>query len=211
MAEQKSTRHSCKFIDLTGQRFGRLVAVTRAANRNGKVYWDCACDCGNSTTVNGRFLRESLQKSCGCINAEKSLHGMRNTHEYRAWKHAKSRCYNPNVDMYPRYGGRGITMCDEWRESFHAFFADMGRCPDGLTLNRIDNDGPYAPWNCEWASNRVQCTNRRTNVRVTHNGKTQTAMEWSEELGISYSMLRRRLKEGDPNPFAPPHPRKKLT
>lgn len=158
--------------DLKGQKFGRLLAVSfRRLKVNGKsrVYWFCKCDCGGSNVVDPTTLRRGAIRSCGCLRkettAERSVtHGACRdrvrTREYRAWLHMKGRCYDPNSPKWHRYGGRGVRVCDRWREDFTAFLSDMGRCPKGYTLDRIDNDGHYTPPNCRWTTLAVNSGNR---------------------------------------------------
>lgn len=123
-------------------------------------------------------------------------HGLSNTREYKAWNHALDRCFSPRVHNYYRYGGRGITMCEAWRKSFETFLCDMGPCPPGLTLERKNSNGDYEPGNCEWATRLKQARNQDRVVYLTANGKTQTASEWSIELGISSRRIRKRLQSG---------------
>jgi len=159
-------------IDITDHRFGRLVAVYRINKRNSKrsYFWCCRCDCGKITFISLQNLRTKRHtQSCGCLKRETGLkafsqrttHNMARSPEYECWSAAKGRCYNPKDKRYAYYGERGITMCTRWRDSFEAFYADMGPRPDGLTLDRINNDGPYAPWNCRWATWKIQNNNKR--------------------------------------------------
>lgn len=153
-----------------GCRWGSLTVLRRGPQplkgRMPRVY--CLCDCGQETLVYCASLRTGNTKSCGCLRGE--THGQSNfwkkggrkeSKEYKAWCHAKSRCSNPNYPKFEHYGGRGITMCQEWRDSFLAFFTYMGKCPKGLTLDRIDNEGNYEPGNCQWATRSQQNKNRR--------------------------------------------------
>jgi len=126
----------------------------------------------------------------------KQKHGMSKTTEYRIWTAMIQRCHNKKTPSYRSYGKRGIQVCDSWRKSFLAFFADMGPRPAGLSLDRINNDGNYEPANCRWATKHEQARNRRDNVRITLNGATKSPDQWSAELGLSAHTISRRRKEG---------------
>lgn len=157
---------SHKFIELTGQRFGRLVVL----RREGKgpigtgILWRCMCDCGNETIVSGGNLRSKHTQSCGCYHSEVIVkHGQYLTSEYTAWYHMKQRCYNPKCKHFNHYGGRGITVCERWLENFSNFFADMGNKPTPAhSIDRINNELGYSPDNCRWADKKTQASNRRT-------------------------------------------------
>lgn len=126
-------------------------------------------------------------------------HGQYKTTEYRAWASMVSRCCNPNHGSYPDYGARGITVCDRWKGSFISFLADMGRKPStDLQLERLDNNGPYAPSNCVWATRKEQARNRRNSRIYEVDGKVATIAEWSEISGLSYQVINQRLKRGWP-------------
>ncbi len=154
-------------LDLTGQRFGRLVAVQVASHA--PVKWLCRCDCGETTTARSSHLREGATRSCGCGEGlTKHGHGARGSRrssEYTAWANMLARCERPNHPSYPDYGARGITVCERWHV-FENFLADMGPKPGGLTLDRIENDGNYEPGNCRWATYSQQNTNQRPRKRV---------------------------------------------
>lgn len=156
------------FIDMTGQEFGRLTVLHRAPNQGKRTMWVCRCECGNETIVERGNLVGGRMKSCGCLkNARISevnkTHGLTHTRLHRIWLNMKTRCFNPKFKQYENYMGRGITMCDEWRDSFKAFYdwAMANGYKDNLSIDRINNDGNYEPSNCRWADNYVQSGNRR--------------------------------------------------
>lgn len=192
-----------KFIDLTGRRFGRLVVLERAPSRKHKTYWKCRCDCGTEKEI----LRDSLlggrTKSCGCLNLEMvHPHALteRATHLrlYETWHGMKARCLNPNYHHYDDYGGRGITVCKEWQESFDNFahWADENGYVEGLTIDRIDVNKGYSPDNCRWATAKEQANNRRNTRYVTWNGITKPITEWCKEMEIDIRVVRHRLNYG---------------
>lgn len=196
------------FIEMTGVRHGMLVVVAHAGrNRHKHHVWLCRCDCGNEKVVEGAYLRTGHTRSCGCatavlIGTRRRRHGHaplgNPSREYITWNGMKRRCYSPKVEMYPIYGGRGIKVCDRWRDSFEAFLADMGPKPAGFSLDRIDPDGNYEPGNCRWATAGEQSRNRRTARMLTINGVTRNLSEWSRLTGLRHTTILWRLRNGKP-------------
>ncbi len=159
-------------FDLTGLVFGKISVVKYSGkNKIKSIVWECKCECGNVFNTLGRHLR-SGKDNCGCTTKEKiglanTKHGKRNSTEYQAWSSMKFRCLNANGNSYHDYGGRGITICDEWIDSFETFYKDMGDKPDkSFSLDRIDNNKGYSKENCRWASRKAQCHNRSNSVGV---------------------------------------------
>lgn len=202
LAREKTSER--QFRDLTGQSFGRLTVIaTVGKSVHGKYLWRCQCSCGKETVVVGGDLVSGRTLSCGCRNLEQIVqrtrtHGLTGTRTYRIWAMMIQRCTNPAmVDSWVNYGGRGIRVCSSWLHSFENFLEDMGHPPSSKhSIDRIDNNGDYEPGNCRWATRVEQSNNRRNNVRLTHQGKTQTVAQWAEELGVTHGMLRHRLKTG---------------
>lgn len=180
-------------------RFNKLTTVEVATDllRRGQ-YWICRCDCGGTTSVRSSYLRDGTAMSCGC--AKKGInrkHGMVHTPEYKAWDNARSRCYRVKDRKYPLYGGRGITMCDRWRQSFANFYEDLGRRPsDRHSLDRINSNGNYEPGNCRWATIVEQNNNRSINRRLVVDGRTVTVAEAARLTGIPHATILGRLDGG---------------
>jgi hypothetical protein len=193
-----------KTIELqAGQRFGRLVVIGRSGSspvsRNATFL--CRCDCGRETVKPGSHLRSGHTQSCGCFGEVASVtHGEsgragRRSPEYSVWAKMIGRCTNPREKRWADYGGRGIQVCERWRQ-FENFRADMGDRPAGMTIERIDNNGNYAPSNCRWATDHEQKRNMRSNVNLTFNGRTMCATDWARELGMRVVTLHCRIRRG---------------
>jgi hypothetical protein len=186
-----------------GSRFTRLVVLSESAEskRRGSRWWTCRCDCGNMATVSTANLNSGNTRSCGCLlrdvmRVALTTHGRRRTPEYDTWCRMRGRCRNPRNPKYPRYGGRGITICPEW-DDFAVFYRDMGPRPSPRhSLDRIDNDGPYASWNCRWATPTEQARNQSSNRPITYAGRTMTISAWSAEIGITGTAIYNRLLRG---------------
>lgn len=154
---------------------------------------NCRCRCGKVKSVRKERLTRGRSRCCGCFKK----HGMCKTKEYRVWTKIKERCYNPRAENYPRYGGRGVSMCDEWRNSFETFLKDMGECPIGkMSIDRIDNGGNYNHGNCRWADAVEQNNNKENTLRVTIGGVTKSLADWADDNGLKYTTVYRRFKLG---------------
>jgi hypothetical protein len=175
-----------------GDRFCKLVAVSFSHRKRTCQYWIFKCDCGKEKIIRVDGVKSGQTKSCGCF---RNTHTMSKTSIYRSWASMKSRCHNENVPHYKDYGGRGITVCEEWME-FENFYKDMREKPEGKTLDRINNDKGYYKKNCRWATRKEQSNNVRTNRHLVYKNKTQTMAQWAEEFGMSINTLHERLRRG---------------
>lgn len=200
-----------KIEDLTGQKFNRLTAInfnrkeTFFSKNTGKkyyrYYWDCKCDCGNNCVIEAGKLKSGWSKSCGCYNLERiserfHVHGLSKTYMESTRRNMLNRCYKKTTDFYKDYGGRGITVCDRWKgkDGLKNFAEDMGERPTSKhQIDRIDNNGPYSPENCRWATNKENCRNKRDTKFITFKGKTQSLADWADELNIKYETLSDRV------------------
>ena len=197
-------------IDLTGNRYGRWTVIKiEGRTSSGGSAWLCECDCGTKRVVSGSSLKQGLSNSCGCLGKEHRekaaadaarKHGGKNERLYNVWQGIKERCCNKRSKYYSHYGGRGITICEQWldyavfREWANANGYDPTAPKGACTIDRIDNDKGYYPDNCRWVPSVVQCNNRRNNHMISYNGKTQTISQWSREVGIRKDTLRRRIE-----------------
>lgn len=188
---------------LTGERFGKLTAIELVGKtKYGVALWRCKCDCGNEIVVQAGNLKNGHTKSCGCYRVEFckqnfTKHGLEHTRLYGIWCDMKARCYDTAHKSHQRYGGRGITVCDEWKDDVQAFYSwavANGYC-DGLTIDRVDNEGDYCPENCRWATVKDQANNRRTNINITYKGETKNMKQWAIDVGIPYSVVWQRMQK----------------
>ncbi len=190
-----------KRINLISKKFGRLTVLYKVGvKKNRDAQWFCACECGKTIVASQSNLIRAKTKSCGCLRDEMTrartmTHGKSKTRLYNTWTHMRQRCEKPRCHDYPDYGGRGISVCSEWTNSFEAFWdwaIDHGY-DNNLSLDRIDVDGNYEPSNCRWATIATQNNNLRRNRKLTYNGVTRTMSEWAKHLGISYTTLKSRI------------------
>lgn len=202
----------CDYIEIvTGDKFGEWTVIGDKTRQNNHEYHLCRCSCGQERYVAHYALMSGKSKSCGCIRDKEvgkrfTKHGGRNTRLYHVWNSMKERCYVPTNHSYKRYGGRGIRICDEWKNDFACFQkwayengydenAKRGDC----TIDRIDVNGNYCPENCRWVNSKCQCNNRRSNVHITYNGETHNITEWAKITGINRATISQRYKNGYTN------------
>lgn len=207
-----------RFIDETGNKYCRLTVLEHVGrNKNNAAIFLCKCLCGNEIITTGANLRNGTTRSCGCLQkeiAKKNViafnnsdryiapshlkHGMHDSRIYKTWCLIKQRCYNKNRDHAERYIGRGIDMCDEWRESFDSFckWALSNGYSDDLFIDRIDNDSGYYPDNCRWATRSQQMRNREVTLYYEHNGERKPFIEWCEQFGVAYKTAWQRYRKG---------------
>jgi len=197
--------------DLSGQKFGRLKVICYSGEElQGSSLWTCICDCGKTIQKTSRVLTSGNTRSCGCMlddfrrspKFERRIRDGRETPSgkviYRRWIGMRNRCNNPNDPSYIRYGGRGICVCEEWEDNFPAFlqWSYANGWAKDLSLDRIDNDGPYSPENCRWTSNIIQSNNKRNNHYLDWHGETKSVSDWGREVGIQPATIIGRLKRG---------------
>ena len=189
-----------KMSDLTNLRFNKLLVLCEGKNRPHSRLWLCLCDCGNTKLIQHSNLTTGHSKSCGCqrpkgLKHHNYKHGKTGSQTYNKWRGMHQRCNDVNSEKYPIYGGRGITICKRWNEYLN-FLTDMGICPKGLSLGRIDNNGNYEPSNCRWENAYQQQNNTRKNRNITYHNTTLTIAQWSRKVSIPYKCLWKRLKNG---------------
>lgn len=181
-------------LDMVGKEFGRLTVLGIAERPK---YLRCLCSCGTEKEIRFDHVKYERISSCGCLAREIKpalRHGLTDTRTHRVWANMLSRCFNPNLEQFKNYGGRGITVCENWHKSFESFLADMGECPsDDLTIERINNNGHYEPGNCKWATAKEQGSNKRNNHFLAYKGETKTIAEWSRHTGLAESTIKNRI------------------
>lgn len=197
-----------KYVDLTGQRFGRLVVLSPSKTRKyGQAFWVCQCDCGTIKELPTESLKKGTSKSCGCLQKERASaankkHGLYESRLYSIWANMIGRCDRPTSTGYKNYGGRGIRVCDEWHnfQSFMQWAKQSGYDPSlkflKCSLDRIDANKDYSPDNCRWVDWETQQNNRRDTKKISYKGEQKTLAQFAKEYGIHSSTLRSRIKAG---------------
>lgn len=191
-------------IDIKGHRSGRLVAMERTEDKHsdGSSLWLCFCDCGSKIKLTSCQFKSKERVSCGCYRSEmaaqrQTTHGMSGSITYSSWISMRERVTNENSLHFDRYGGRGITICDRWLNSFEAFYSDMGSRPSlEYSIDRINNDGNYEPGNCKWSTDIEQARNRSNTIKLTYNGIEQSIDTWVDQLNLSKPAVLYRLNSG---------------
>ena len=187
-------------IDMVNKKCGYLTIISKVENTKTGARWLCKCDCGAETIVRGYDLRKGTVVSCGCYRKQAAInaittHGMSKTRLFHEWQYIKRRCYNKNYKYYSYYGGKGISVCSEWLNSFECFhnWAINNGYTDELTLDRIDSNGNYEPSNCRWITRKEQQNNTSRNHRFTINGETKTLAQWCEIYNVPHERTRYRV------------------
>lgn len=183
------------------EKYGKLKPLKELRLKNRRAFY-CKCDCGNFKNIFLKYLRNGDTRSCGCINKKETSarfkkHGMSRTNEYNIWLAMISRCENVKNKSFLNYGGRGISVCSSWKK-FENFIKDMGKKPENLTLDRIDNDGNYEPNNCRWATRKQQSRNTSRNVYIEYNGENMCVKDWAIKLGVRDKLIHERISYGWP-------------
>lgn len=190
--------------NISDQPFGQLTALTLAPYNGHHRRWICQCECGEMATVDQNKLTSLHTTSCGCLRKEVTAergrkaktHGQSKSGYYTVWRSMLARCGNPNNIGYDRYGGRGIAVCDRWRNSFENFRDDMGPRPEGHEIDRKDTNGNYGPDNCHWVTAAANTRNRRVTPTYTYDSRTMALGDWAEETGVPYLVLKDRIRHG---------------
>lgn len=192
--------------DITGNVYGRLTVIEYVGIEKHEAIWKCRCECGKEVNVSGHNLRRGKTKSCGCLHDDNArnlsktntIHGESNTRLYGIWTDMKTRCLNKNCNRYERYGARGITICDEWINSYENFanWAKNNGYSDELSIDRINNDLGYSPENCRWATSYEQANNKSTNVYVEFNGEVLTLTQLARLYDLRPSLVIKRYRNG---------------
>ena len=190
-----------KTVDISGKKYGRLTVVEFEQIRNRHYYWRCLCECGKETVVDAGKLKNGHTQSCGCLlNEDRKTRFLKHGHtkgkiaspEYSIWSSMISRCTVKTNKSYPRYGGRGISVCERWR-TFQNFLADMGARKNGQSLDRINNDGDYEPSNVRWSTPSEQARNKRNSLMFAYEGKSLPLATICEIVGVSYHTVWQRI------------------
>ena len=186
--------------DLTNNKYGKLTvtSLNEEKSSNKKAYWNCVCECTGTKVCRSDGLKNGTYTHCGCVKPSYYKHGMTNTRLFNIWGGMKDRCCNKKSRDFPKYGGRGIFICNEWLDDFMNFYnwAMANGYADDLTIDRIDNDGIYEPSNCRWVDVKTQQNNTSFNNKITLDGVTKSISEWSEISGVSRPTIRKRYNEG---------------
>lgn len=190
-------------FDMAGMRFGSVTVLRRTGTCSSRdAKWLYRCDCGVEHESSGYSIRKVKGFTCPeCtvirVSQASIKHGKTETPEYKTWTDVKTRCLNPSSTGYKNYGGRGITICNRWKDSFEAFLEDMGEKPTpNHSIDRIDNDGNYEPGNCQWVTIEEQIRNRRITIKVEVNGATKTLAEWCKEYDCTFASAYYRYRQG---------------
>ena len=192
--------------NLINQKFGKLTVIDFSSkitkNKKTRKYWLCKCECGNYKVIEQDHLISGHTRSCGCFKKETISnrfykHGLTDTRLFRIWTNVKTRCYNKKSKFYKNYGGRGIVICNEWKNNFNSFYnwAMSNGYQDDLTIDRIDVNENYEPSNCRWVDIKTQQRNRGNNYLIKYNGEEHCVTEWGRILGINYGTILYRLKK----------------
>ena len=190
-----------KIKDITGNKYGKLTVISSVGSRHKKIYWLCQCECGNKTEVSGVSLRNNNTKSCGCLKhtrRDMGAHNLSKTRINNIYHNMKQRCDNPNCNVYSNYGGRGITVCEEWKRDFMSFYnwAMEHGYKDTLSIDRIDVNGNYEPNNCRWVTQKKQMSNTRRNLIYSIDNEQLCLSEWCEKYKMPYWTVLRRIQRG---------------